>query len=356
MKYVIGFFAIILMVITLIFMRSPIDPEAWTPPTAPAAEGIIASNDLLAEADVILLIDGQGPEDVARDSEGNLYGGLDDGRIIKISPDGNQQTFATIKDGRPLGLHFDMNGNLIVADSWKGLLSIAPDGSFKVLTKTSDDGVPFAFTDDLDIASDGKIYFSDASDKWHQPDYMLDLLEGRARGRLLVYDPADGTTTTLLDNLYFANGVALSQDESFVLVNETGRYHVRRYWLTGDKAGTSEIFIDNLPGFPDGISRGKDGIFWLALPTPRLPQMDNIASSKILKRFVAGLPRGMQPEPVRMGYIIGINEQGEIILTMQDSNGAKVWMITSVQQEGDTLYLGSLVAPQIGMIKVPAIN
>lgn len=37
----------------------------------------------------------------------------------------------------------------------------------------------------------------------------------------------------LLKDLYFANGVALSKDESFVLVAETFQYRISRYWLKG---------------------------------------------------------------------------------------------------------------------------
>ena len=71
--------------------------------------------------------------------------------------------------------------------------------------------MPFRFTDNLDLARDGTVYFSDASSRYGQADYMLDLLEARPHGRLLRYDPASRRTTVLLRDLYFANGVALSR-------------------------------------------------------------------------------------------------------------------------------------------------
>ena len=79
-------------------------------------------------------------------------------------------------------------------------------------------------------------------------------MEHRPLGRLLVYNPETKTTTTLLDNLYFANGVAIGSDGTFVLFNETYMYRVQKYWIKGEKAGTSEIVIDKIPGFPDNIS------------------------------------------------------------------------------------------------------
>ena len=120
--------------------------------------------------------------------------------------------------GIPLGLKFDLQGNLIVESAYEGLLSIDTTGEVTILS-TECDSLPFLLTDDLDISSDGIIYFSDASsvnnlanngDDWGEPN-----------GRLLAYDPQTNETSLLLDGLYFANGVALAPDESYVLVNES---------------------------------------------------------------------------------------------------------------------------------------
>ena len=63
------------------------------------------------------------------------------------------------------------------------------------------------------------------------------------------------------------------------LVNETGSYRTLRYWLKGEKAGTSDIFADNLPSFPDNITfNGKDR-FWVAIYAPRTAIADTLAPS-----------------------------------------------------------------------------
>lgn len=243
----------------LALKTSPIDPLAWDAPAAPQMTGVLEPNDTLMKAE--LLGQGQlhGPEDTAVDSQGRVYAGLADGRVVRLEASGKVETFVDT-GGRPLGMDFDAAGNLILADAWKGLLRIDPQGKVETLA-TEADGVPFAFTDDLDIASDGRIYFSDASSKFHQPDYILDLLEARPHGRLLRYDPSTGKTEVLLKDLYFANGVALSANEDFVLVNETYRYRITRYWLKGEKAGQHEVFIDNLPGLPDNLQGDRKGTF-----------------------------------------------------------------------------------------------
>jgi sugar lactone lactonase YvrE len=347
-KVLLGILALILV---WVFWPASIDPVVYNPPAGAGFVGAFAPNERLEGAEVISLENGRGPEDVAVDNEGRIYGGLHDGRIVRFSPDGKgQQTFATIVGGRPLGLHFDTAGNLIVADAWKGLLSISADGAISTLT-TGHGGRPFLFTDDLDIASDGKIYFSDASDTYGQPEYRLDLLEARPHGRLMVYDPASDETDMLLDDLYFANGIALSQNEDFVLVNETGRYRVTRYWLTGDKAGTSDVFFDNLPGFPDGISSNRRGTFWLALPSPRNPLMDKVHPNPWLKALLSKLPTFMQPSAIKHGIVVALDEDGNVLETLHDTDGELVHMITSAEQVGDMLYLGSLEAPQIVRLK-----
>lgn len=331
----------LLLIILLIAWPGKIDPLGWTPPRAPGFTDNFALNEALLNANIIILQSGYGPEDIAIDKQGRIYGGLQDGRIVRILEDGTQEVFARIENGRPLGLAFDRTNHLIVADAWRGLLSIDTGGRITVLSTAADDK-PFRFTDDVDIAQDGKIYFSDASDTYHQPDYRLDLLEARGHGRLLVYDPNTKITTQLLDGLYFANGIALSADNDFVLVNETGRYRITRYWLKGDKAGSHDIFIDNLPGFPDGISSDGNGRFWLAMPSPRNPLLDAAHPKPWLKSLLSKLPRFLQPSAIRHGIVVQLDESGNVVRTLHDSKGEKVHMVTSVEQAGDTLYLGNL--------------
>jgi sugar lactone lactonase YvrE len=252
---------LLVLVLFSVLTESPVDPVSYSPPAAPDMVGAIAPNDLLMGSEIIAAGKINGPEDVAVDGDGCLYGGTRDGEIIRIWPDGTIEEFAET-GGRPLGLHFDEKGNLIVCDAYRGLLSIDADGKPAILAE-SVEGAPFRFTDDLDIAGNGIIYFSDASDTFDHSKYLYDLLESKPHGRLMSYSPADGKVTVLLKGLYFANGVALSKNEDFVLVTETYRYRIIRYWLKGPKAGTSDIFADNLPGFPDGISADRKGTSWI---------------------------------------------------------------------------------------------
>ena len=334
----------------LAITSSPIQPLAWQPQPAPLMTGVLEPNDTLMKAELLARGQVHGPEDTAVDSQGRVYTGLHDGRIVRVLDDDSLETFADT-GGRPLGMNFDASGHLIVADAYKGLLSIDPQGAIKVLS-TEAEGLRFAFTDDLDIASDGTIYFSDASSRFQQPDYLLDLLEARPHGRLLSYDPTSGETRVLLDGLYFANGVALSANEDFVLVNETYRYRITRYWLKGDKAGQHDIFIDNLPGLPDNLQGDRNGTFWVALPTPRKADADFLHRHPWLKAQLAKLPRALWPKAVPYGFAIALNENGEIVRSLHDTSGTHLRMVTSVKPVGDYLYLGSLDNDRIGKLQI----
>ena len=250
-----------------------IDPVSWQAPQNQGYVGDFEQNNKLAKIEIIELTDTHGPEGLAL-LNGEIYTATREGWILKYNEASGAITKMVNTQGSPLGLVFDASGNLLIADAYKGILSMTPDGVLTTLTNSMD-GVPIVYADDLDVTEDGKIYFSDASSKFGAQSNggtyaasLLDVAEHGGHGRLLVYDPADQSTKLVMDGLNFANGVATAADSSFVLVNETGTYRVQKYWLTGEKAGTAEVIIDNLPGFPDNIVRGRDGRFWVGL-TPQ---------------------------------------------------------------------------------------
>lgn len=322
----------------------------WQPPEAPRLEGLYAPNQKLLEAELLGRGDVYGPEDIAIDSDGLIYGGTQDGKIIRINQDDSVEVFAQT-GGRPLGLHFDSTGNLIVCDAYQGLLSINKFGEVSQLVSEVD-GVPLVFTNDIDIASDGKIYFTDASSRWNQANYMSDLYQTRPYGRFMVYDPSSDEVEVLLDELYFANGVALSESEDFVLVNETWRYRILRYWLKGSRAGSFDVFVDNLPGFPDGISSDRKGVFWLALPTPRNSIIDRLHPYPWAKNLLAALPAWLAPKPIEYGFVLGFDEAGNLLYNLQDPAGDHLKEVTSVQAHNGQLYLGTLGNDRVGRLSL----
>lgn len=84
-------------------------------------------------------------------------------------------------------------------------------------------------------------------------------------GRLIHFDRKAKKARVLLDRLYFANGVALSPKEDFVVVADLGRNKLIKYYLTGNRADVYHVFADNLPGCPDNLTPDENGL-WAAIP------------------------------------------------------------------------------------------
>lgn len=346
---------LVVLVLYLLLWPVSIEPVAWEPPPAPAFEGDFAENRVLQGMERFATPDAHGPEDVAVDAEGRVYVGVEEGKILRYAADGSDPQVFADTGGRPLGLDFDRGGNLIVADAAKGLLSIDPLGSVKVLC-TEAGSHPFKFTDDVDVDSQNVAWFSDASYKWgHDNHAMEEALESAPNGRLVKYDINTGECSVVLDDLVFANGIAVSPDDTYVLVNETMRYRVKRVYVRGPRAGEVDLFVDNLPGFPDGISTGVDGVFWLALFAPRNPLLDAAGPNPWLRKLIDRIPAALQPKPRRHPFILGFDANGQVVHNLQDADGVHFSKTTSAEQAGDWLYVGSLAEPQWGRIRISSL-
>jgi sugar lactone lactonase YvrE len=333
----------------LAFWPVPISPAHWTPPEAPPRTGPYEPNNALASIERLEV--GLGTESVAIDDDGKLTCGLEDGSIVRWSIcEGTAETIVNT-GGRPLGMSFDAGGDLIVCDLYGRLLSISESGDIRELV-TQVDGEALGLANDLDIGADGTVYFSESSTE--TTDTLLDLLEHRPHGRLLAYYPDTGEVEVLLDGLYYANGVAVSSDESFVLVVETTRYRVRRLWLSGPRQGEDETFVDNLPGFPDGISCDDEGTFWLALMNPRNGFIDWSLERQWVRKVAARLPltwfAGAAP---RYGFVLGLNGDGNVVHNLQDPSGDHYAGISSVVRHGEFLCFGSLLESAVGRLPAP---
>jgi len=344
-KSLLGLGALSALVGYLSFAPVPIEPVAWQAPKNLGYSGAFAQNQQLSQVTRIALTDDEGPEDLAVGPDGLMYFSLASGAIQRVNLQNQIEDWANT-GGRPLGIEFDQQGNLIVADAIKGLLSITPDRQVTVLLQ-SVDGVDLQFADDVAIAKDGKIYLSDATTKFSAKVYgtlgasLLEINEHGGNGRLIEFDPASGKAVTLLDGINFANGVALAHDQQAVLMNETGNYRVLRVGLSGEQRGKTQVVIDNLPGFPDNLAQGNNGVYWLGLVSPRSAPLDALSNFPVLRQVVQRLPEFMHPKAKHFGHVVAINDAGQVLHNLQDPLGM-FGHTTGALELGDRLYVSSL--------------
>ena len=334
------------------FAPTRVEPESWHPPAAPKEEGVYARNDKLSKAQLLAQGKGTGPEAIALDGQGNIVTGYLDGRLVRISPDGSKVEELANTFGRPLGVAFDKKGVLYIADSRRGLLRLE-NGKLEVLS-AEQGGVPFKFTDDLDVGEDGVVYFTDASSKYTFEDHPLDILEHQPNGRLLAWHPDTKKTELLLGGLRFANGVAVAHDGQSVLVNETSDYRVTRVYIAGPKKGSHDVFAENLPGFPDNITYSREKQrYWVALAAPRDSALDMMGPMPFLRKAVGRLPAALQPKAKRVAQVVALDLNGKVIQYLEDESGDSFSPLSSVREGGGFLYLGSFERDAVGKIAAP---
>lgn len=334
------------LVLYLGFAPVPIDPVAWTPPLSAGFTGDFSPAFDLTRLESVRT-ELVGPEAIAFDEQGRVVTGLLDGRIVRLGADDVPTTLVDT-GGRPLGLVYAPDGTLYVADSPRGLLALSPSGELRVLVDAFE-GRHLLFVDDLDLLPDGRIVFTDASDRFPVREWKLDLIEHRPRGRVFVHDPRDGSTKLLADGLYFANGLAAAADGTFVLVCETGGYRVQRIELAGPAAGRRWPVLQNLPGFCDNIHRSEDGAsFFVSIPSPRDPILDATSGHPWLRRVIVRLPDAVQPAPKVVTSFVRIDGRGAILAT---AFGEGVYgPTTTTIDHGGVLWFGSLSAPGLGRL------
>src|SRR3546814_9975294 len=129
----------------------------------------------------------------------------------------------------------DRSVEKVTDETGRSLLSVVDDSRLRL-------------ADDLDIAPDGRIFFSEATIRYEMHEWPIDSLEGRGNGRLICYDPRTRQTRTVVKNLNFPNGVCLGPDQQSVLFAESWACTIKRYWFDGPKSGQVEVVIPSLPG------------------------------------------------------------------------------------------------------------
>ncbi|KAF7837541.1 protein STRICTOSIDINE SYNTHASE-LIKE 4-like [Senna tora] len=350
----VGLVALVVQILYFSPIQDPILLEN-SPLSSPIASPIPINNKLQT---VIKLGEGlvKDPEDVSVDKDGVLYACSRDGWILRLHRNGSWEHWKNLHSSTMLGTTITTQGDLIVCDADKGLLKIKEDGVTVLVSQVK--GSKLSFADDVIEASDGSLYFSVASTKFDFHNWYLDLLEARPHGQLLKYNPITNQTSILMDNLGFANGVALSKDEHYLVICESWKYSCLRHWLKGEKKGKTETFLENLPGAPDNINLAPDGTFWLALLQGSPEGLGFVHSSKILKHVVASFPsliEVMKGGLYKKAMVANVGGDGQIIRMFDDNEGKVMNVLTSAVEFEDHLYLASLNGNFIGKLPLPKL-
>ena len=123
-------------------------------------------------------------------------------------------------------------------------------------------GLPFNSPNDVVVASDGPVWFTDPSYGFLQGFRP----EPRVGDFVYRHDPATGRTDVVADSFDKPNGIALSPDEATLYVTDSGAIHAPGSFdvgrphhvmafdvIGGRRLGPARLFAVIAPGIPDGL-------------------------------------------------------------------------------------------------------
>jgi sugar lactone lactonase YvrE len=277
--------------------------------------------------------------------------GAEDVVVATHGPDAGA-VFTGTEDGNIFrGLEIGPDGRLLVCDARRGVLRIdtATGAIEPVVDRVA--GTPMVFCNNAAIASDGTVWFSDSSTRFGIERWKDDLVQDTRTGRLLRLTE-DGAVEVVLDGLAFANGVALSAAEDYVAVAETAARTVVRRWLTGERAGQRDHLVRDLPGYPDNIARGSDGLIWVTIASPTDPVLERLQQSPLwVRRQVTRIPARLQPKPRRTVRVQAYADDGALVHDCSVDTD-DYHMVTGVREHEGRVWLGSLHEPAIAVLEL----
>jgi hypothetical protein len=339
-----------LLFIQLIFFLSTMRySTAWNPAKAPEMTGPYSLNQLLAGVERVAL-DNFIPIDISIDIEQQIYFLSGNGQILKTDFDGHHQQLVKTSLSRPVAMGPGDSGEFFVLDARAGLVlcRLEPGSCENVLDQFW--GERFRGLSALAQVGKEKIYFTEAPSNDKHGLNGQGIYEDLGEGKLFVFDLQSASLTLVLDGLFGPKGLAVSEDGSFLLLSETYRYRVLKVWLDEDRIGKTEIILENLPSLPGDISRGDQGIFWLALPYRRHELIDVLVPYSSPWRFLGMLPDWLRPKVQASAMILGMTGNGELIFNLQDPSRYAFAPTKKVKTFADFLYVLNGKDPYFGRI------
>ena len=375
-------------------------------PTFPSNEGI-----LTGKVQRIGIGDLVGPESLVTATHNGaayMFAGLGDGRIVRLSEDGNHDDLSwttvirtgedsekcgkggpadTTKTeefcGRPLGMKLIKRSSidstdydededvLVVADAYKGLLMISgiyaeKENGGKVHTlatraETDAKDYKFKLLNGIVQAPDGSVYISETTQYFQRRRIFHAAFDGRPTGRLLRYSKGKGVEV-VAEDLYMSNGLALSHDKQYILV--VSGVQILQYSLERREM-MNEPFVGVMAGTGDNIDakdylpNGKQqNCYWagygsrFAHPFTLLKALSEKPLLKSTCILCALVPYHAIVNAIpKLSALAVYGEDGDLIDVYQDVDATAPWL-SEAEQFGEHLYLASWYNPFLARVRV----
>jgi sugar lactone lactonase YvrE len=342
---------------------APIEPYAWEESEPPQMIGALTPNNALAAADIFRIENIPAGEGIAVGPNGEIYAGTANGNIQRLTraSEGDAwrvETLAHVGETPMIGLEM-IDANTLGIASNTGLYALDINTLEISSLSTGVLSHPFGFVNDLAVTESGEIYFTDSSTRWghrsDSPGYYYDMLENRPNGLVYVWDPRTRGTRIALNGLYYPNGITVASDGQSVFISETFRYQIQRLWIAGPRAGQTEIFADNLPGMPDGLSSDGDGRIFVAMLSQRSELLRQIHENPTLNLFLVKLPMWLRPNggPTTAFITVHDEQSGDVIESFHDGDGGLSYISSVATTADGDIWFGSTYDSYVGRFRLP---
>lgn len=231
----------------------------------PADEAAADATPLAEDAEVELVAGGfqftEGP--YWRPEEGDLiFSDIPANRVYRWTPEGDTTVFLE-PSGHSNGITADAQGRILLAQHDGQVARLTADGDVEPLA-TEYEGQRLNSPNDLDVHSDGSIYFTD-------PPYGVSDEERELDFSGVYRLHPDGTLDLLTREFERPNGICFSPDESRLYVNDSQENLVRVYDVAADGSiSNGRLFAEpndpDADGAADGMKVDTEGNLYTTGP------------------------------------------------------------------------------------------
>jgi sugar lactone lactonase YvrE len=174
--------------------------------------------------------------------------------LLSLAPSGERELHAKFEDDTPCGLGILPDGKIVVLTMFRKRLMSYADGQLSLYADLS--GVATGTIDDMIVDGLGRAYVGDLGFDLPPPP------DRGSVGRIILVLP-DGTTRIVADGLRFPNGIAVSADNSRLVVAEMDGECLAEYDISADGGLTFRRRFGTMKS-PDGICLDREGAVWAA--------------------------------------------------------------------------------------------
>jgi gluconolactonase len=204
-------------------------------------------------------------------------------RLHRLNPATNEVSVLVAESNESHGVTQDAQDRLISAQAWDGStrIGVIYPPAKQVVLADNYNGMAFSRPNDLIVAKNGGIYFTDPGLTAQQAAELVKRYGGKPLGTRLppavYYLPPGKTPIKIEDTLIRPNGVQLNRDETKLYVNDSNGEHVivwdirpdglvanRRFFATLKGRSTRDNGLGGVKSFADGMTVDNDDRLYVA--------------------------------------------------------------------------------------------